>query len=200
MSEQPTPESTSPTRPRRRRTATPSPSAPPAIAPAVAESISAAPAPAPVEPASKDSQRAGAVAAQATGSLDRLAVERLEFTRGAIGGVRATDVAARMAVVGGVAASQVSVEVGFVNGIAAREATVQRGVVRGVLARDAHFEQAVVRSVVANTVHAGPNTGILFAVARQIDGEARVLMDWRGALAFGTALGAFFALVRLARR
>lgn len=136
----------------------------------------------------------------ATGSLDRVAVEVLEFERGAIGGVRATDVAARLAVVGGIAANHASVETGAVGGIIAREATVRQGVVSSVLAQNAHLEQALVRVVVANTVQAGPTSGILFAVARRIDGEARIILDWRGALAFGASLGAFLALIRLARR
>jgi len=57
-----------------------------------------------------------------------------------------------------------------------------------------------VRAMVANTVQTGPSTGILFAVARQIDGEAKILLDWRGALAFGASLGAFLALIRITRR
>ena len=88
----------------------------------------------------------------------------------------------------------------MVSGIAAREATVRQGVVRGVVAQHVHVEQALVRAVVANTVQTGPSTGILFAVARRIDGEAKILLDWRGALAFGGALGAFLALIRFSRR
>ena len=133
-------------------------------------------------------------------AVGALAVEALAFERGAIGGVRATDVTARLAMVGGVAANHVSIEMGAATGIVAREVTVHQGIVRGVLAQSAHVEQALVRSVVANTMHAGPSTGIVFAVARQIDGEARILLDWRGALAFGAGLGAFVALIRLARR
>ena len=139
-------------------------------------------------------------ATPATGLLDAVAVDTLEFERGAIGGVRATDVAARLAVVGGIAANHASVEMGAVSGIVAREATVQRGMVRGIVAQDVHVEQAFVRAVVANTVQTGPTTGILVAVARRIDGEAKILLDWRGALAFGAALGAFLALIRLSRR
>ena len=135
----------------------------------------------------------------ASGALDRVAVDVLEFERGAIGGVRATDVSARLAAIGGITANHVSLEKGAVSGIAAREATIRQGVVRGVLAQNAHLEQALVRVVVANTVQAGPTTGILVAVARQIDGEAKILLDWRGALAFGASLGAFLALIRLAR-
>lgn len=135
-----------------------------------------------------------------TGSIDRLEVDVLEFDRGAIGGVRAGDVAVRQAVVGGIAAGHASVEMGLVSGIAARDVTVQQGAVRGVLAQRVHVEQAVVRSVVANQVTTGPTTGILVAVARQIDGEAKILLDWRGGLAFGAALGAFLALIALGRR
>jgi hypothetical protein len=133
-------------------------------------------------------------------TADRIEVERLEFERGAIGGVRATDVAARQALVGGIAAGRASVEMGLVNFIAAREATLQQGAVRGVLGQTVHLEQTIVRTVVANHVQAGPTTAILVALARRIDGEARILLDWRGALALGAVLGTAYALVRLLRR
>jgi hypothetical protein len=142
----------------------------------------------------------GEPATPTTGSVDRVAVDVLDFERGAIGGVRATDVSARLAAVGGIAANHASVEQGAVNGILAREATVRQGIVRGVVAQNAHVEQSLVRAVVANTVEAGPSTGILFAVARRIDGDAKIFVDWRGALAFGASLGAFLALIRLSRR
>jgi hypothetical protein len=135
-----------------------------------------------------------------TGSVDNVAVDVLNFERGAIGGVRATDVTARLAAVGGIAANHASVEQGAVNGILAREATVRQGIVRGVVAQHVHVEQSMVRAVLANTVEAGPSTGILFAVARRIDGDAKIFVDWRGALAFGASLGAFLALIRFSRR
>ena len=72
--------------------------------------------------------------------------------------------------------------------------------VRGVVAQNVHVEQSLVRGVFANTVEAGPSTGILFAVARRIDGDAKIMLDWRGALAFGASLGAFLALIRFSRR
>ena len=123
----------------------------------------------------------------ALGRLDAGSVGRLEFRQGAIGGVRATDVTVRMAAVGG---------------IAARAASVRQGFVRAMLAQDVHVQQSFVRSLVANTVHTGPTSVILVALARRIDGEAKVLLDWRGALAFGAGLGAVLGLlrVRLPRR
>lgn len=153
--------------------------------PTISEPIATTPAPAPA-------------AIPTTGSV--VTVDTLDFERGAIGGVRATDVTARLAAVGGIAANHASVEMGSVGGIAAREATVRQGMVRGIVAQHAHVEQALVRAVVANTMQAGPSTGIFIALARRIDGEAKILLDWRGALAFGAGLGAFLALIRLARR
>lgn len=135
-----------------------------------------------------------------TRSIERLEVDQLDFARGAIGGVRAGDVAARQAAVGGIAAGHASVEMGTVGGIAAREVTVQQGAVRSVLAQTVHVEQALVRSVVANRVETGPTTAIVIAVARRIDGEAKVLLDWRGALALGAVLGVVYAAARLLRR
>ena len=155
-------------------------------------------------PAPSDAADAAAAPAElptpTTGSLDKLVVDVLDFQRGAIGGVRATDVKARLAVIGGIAANHASVERSVVNGLVAREATVRQGTVRGVVAQHAHVEQAFVRAMVANTVQTGPSTGILFAVARRIDGEAKILLDWRGALAFGAGLGALLALIRITRR
>jgi hypothetical protein len=133
-------------------------------------------------------------------SADHVEVDHLEFSRGAIGGVRASDVTARLAVIGGVAAGRASVRQSMVGGMAAREATVEQGIVRGLVAQEVHLEQSIVRSAVAGTIHAGPSTAIVFAVARQIDGEAKVLFDWRGALAFGAVLAALVAVIRLGRR
>ena len=71
---------------------------------------------------------------------------------------------------------------------------------RAVVAQEVHVEQSFVRAVVANRVEAGPATVIGFAVARRVDGEARILFDWRGALALAAAFGALAALFRLRRR
>jgi hypothetical protein len=191
--------------PKRRTPAPPVAPAPPA-APAAAEAAPGAePLAAAVEPALATGAPSPTLAVSAAippdvRSIDHLDVDQLEVSRVAIGGVRAGDVAARQAVVGGIAAGQASVEMGAVNGIAAREVTVQQGAVRAVLAQNVHVEQAIVRSVVANRVETGPTTAILVALARRIDGEAKVLLDWRGALALGAVLGAAYAAVRLLRR
>jgi hypothetical protein len=184
MTDEPTTQSAPTPPPRRRRAArppVPAVAAPegrvdlPAEAPA---GITAAPAP-PPEPA------------------PRVAVE---LARGAIGGIRAQDVHVRAGVVGGIAAGHASLERGLVGGIAAREARISQAVVRAVVAQEVHVEQSFVRAVVANRVEAGPATGIGFAVARRVDGDARILFDWRGALALAAVFGALAAVFRLRRR
>jgi len=124
----------------------------------------------------------------------------IELSRAVVGGIRAQDVHARTGVVGGMAAGRASVEMGVVGGIAAREASVSQGVVSAVLAQDVRIEQSLVRTVVANRVQAGPTTAIAFVLARQVDGNARILFDWRGALAFAAVFGALTAAFRLRGR
>ena len=124
----------------------------------------------------------------------------VEFSRGAVGGIRAQDVHVRTGVVGGIAGDHASVEMGLVGGIAAREASVSQGVVRTVLAQEVRVEQSLVRIVVANRVQAGPTTAIAFVLARRVDGEAKILFDWRGALALAAVFGALAAAFRVARR
>jgi hypothetical protein len=206
MTDSKPPEQTPAERPHRRR-AKPAEPAARTIEPVPAEPNANGPAApsgadAPVTLVAEESQGAALDAppdVPTTGAVGSVAVEHVEFERGAIGGVRATDVNARIAVIGGVAASSASVEIGMVTGIAAREVTVSQGVVRGVVAQQARVEQALVQSVVANRFEAGPTTVIGVALARRIDGEAKILLDWRGGLAFGAALGAFLALIRLVR-
>ena len=124
----------------------------------------------------------------------------VEVARGAVGGIRARDVHVRTGVVGGIAGDHASIEMGIVGVMAAREASVSQGIVRAVVAQDVRIEQSFVRSIAANRVHTGPTTAIAFVVARQVDGNARILFDWRGALALAGVLGALAAVLRLLRR
>jgi hypothetical protein len=123
----------------------------------------------------------------------------VELARGAVGGIRAQDVHVRSGVVGGIAGEHASVEMGLVGAIAAREASVSQAVVRTVLAQDVRIEQSLVRTVVANQVQVGPTTAIAFVLARRVDGNPRILFDWRGALALAAVFGALAAVFRVSR-
>jgi hypothetical protein len=122
------------------------------------------------------------------------------MSRCAIGGIRAQDVHVRNGVVGGMAGDHASVEMGLVGGIAAREASVSQSVVRSVLAQEVRIEQSLVRTVVANRVQVGPTTAIAFVLARQVDGNAKIMFDWRGALALAAVFGTLAAMLHLRRR
>jgi hypothetical protein len=43
-------------------------------------------------------------------------------------------------------------------------------------------------------------SGVLFLIARKVDGNVKAVLDWRGALAFGAAFGVVASLFRRRRR
>jgi hypothetical protein len=69
-----------------------------------------------------------------------------------------------------------------------------------IVAREVHVEQSIVRTVVANEFHAERTTGVLLLLARNVQGDVRTLLDWRGALALGAAFGVVSSLLRRRRR
>ena len=71
-----------------------------------------------------------------------------------------------------------------------------RGAARSILAREAHLEQSFAQTVVANHVSLERGSNAIIVLARRVDGDVRALLDWRGALAFGAALGVVIGLVR----
>jgi hypothetical protein len=56
--------------------------------------------------------------------------------------------------------------------------------------------QSLVRSLVANDVRFDRPSGVLVMLARRVEGDVRVLLDWRGALALGASIGLLVALFR----
>jgi hypothetical protein len=63
----------------------------------------------------------------------------------------------------------------------------------------AHIEQAFVRSVIAREVHFARGSGAGIVIAARVDGDARVLVDWRGGLAAGAVLGSLWVILRRLR-
>ena len=92
-----------------------------------------------------------------------------------------------------------AVEMGAIGAALGDEVRVTQGAVGTVLARDVRIEQAVVRTVVANNVRFERTTGVLFLVARRVEGNVRVLLDWRGAIVFGAAMGVVMSIFRRRR-
>jgi hypothetical protein len=75
---------------------------------------------------------------------------------------------------------------------------VSRGYARSILARNVQLDRAAARIVVAADVNA-QRSAVLFLVARRVQGDVRVLLDWRGAIAFGAAAGLVMGLLRRGR-
>jgi hypothetical protein len=120
--------------------------------------------------------------------------------RGAIGAVEAGEVVVSIGAIGAARAERVSVEMGAVGAVAGREVRVAQAGVGVVAALEARFEQAVVRSVIARDVHFARGSGAAVVIAARVDGDARILLDWRGGLAAGTVLGLVWLVWLVLRR
>ena len=58
-----------------------------------------------------------------------------------------------------------------------------------MLAREAHIDQALIGTVIAGQARFERNAGTLVLIAGRVEGNVRTLLDWRGALALGAAIG-----------
>jgi hypothetical protein len=116
--------------------------------------------------------------------------------RGAIGAVQAGEVVLSFGAIGAARAQRVSVEFGAVGALAGREVRVTQAGVGAVAAREARFEQAFVRSVIARDVQFARGSGAAVVIAGRVDGDARILLDWRGGLAAGSVLALVWLLLR----
>ena len=76
------------------------------------------------------------------------------------------------------------------------EVRVSQGYVRNVLARDVRFEQGMVGTAIARTATFERSSAVLVLIAKDVDGNVRTLLDWRGALAFGAVAGLLIGLLR----
>ena len=76
---------------------------------------------------------------------------------------------------------------------------MRQGAANVVFAREVELEQAFVQSVVAARAEIEEGANVLFLIAARVEGSVRPVLDWRGAVAFGTAFGIAAGLLRLRR-
>ena len=93
-------------------------------------------------------------------------------------------------------ADRVSVEMGGIGVAIASDARVSQGYVRNVLARDLRFEQGLIGTAITGRATFERTSAVMVLVARNVDGNVKALMDWRGAIAFGAAAGLVIGLLR----
>jgi hypothetical protein len=130
------------------------------------------------------------------GGLEEANARTIDISQGGIGRARADDIAISQGGIGFARGDRVSVEMGGIGAAIAGEVRLTQGGAGTILARDVRVEQAGVRTIIANHVHIERTTGVLFLIARRVDGNVRVVLDWRGALAFGAAFGIVVSLFR----
>ena len=123
-----------------------------------------------------------------------------EIVRGAVGRLDARTVAVTQGAVGAARAESLSLEMSAIGAAAAGEATISRSIARGVFAGEVHLEQAAAQTIFAERVTMESGSMALVVFARRVEGEVRPLLDWRGGLALGAALGVVFAILRPRRR
>lgn len=128
-----------------------------------------------------------------------LAAESVDLHRSAVGRVEAARIGVTQGAIGAARAESVTVEQGAVGAALGQHVEVSRGYARSILARQVQMDRAAARVVIAADVRTN-QTAVMFLVARKVSGDVRVLFDWRGALAFGAALGIVVGLIRRARR
>ncbi|HTK44174.1 MAG TPA: hypothetical protein VL749_02330 [Patescibacteria group bacterium] len=121
--------------------------------------------------------------------------ERVELRLSAVGMVDAGDVHFTQGALGAARADNVSVDMGAVGAAMADRVEVSRGYARSILARQVSLDRAAARVVVAADVKAD-RSAVMFLVARRVTGDVRVLLDWRGAVAFGAVAGLVLGLLR----
>jgi hypothetical protein len=147
-------------------------------------------------PAAAESPPGRSVAPEVEDDGATIEADRVDVRMGAVGRVESTELSVHQGAVGAARADRIVVERGAIGGAVAREVQLSQGVARGVLAQHVRIEQSFVRSVVAADVTTGGPTGIGILIARRVVGDVKVLLDWRGALAFGAAAGLVAGLVR----
>jgi hypothetical protein len=125
--------------------------------------------------------------------------ENVELRLSAVGMVDAGDVSFTQGALGAARADSVTVDRAVVGAALADNVSVSRGYARSILARQVQLDRAAARIVIAADVKA-ERSAVMFLVARRVTGDVRVLLDWRGAVAFGAIAGLVMGLLRLVPR
>jgi len=108
---------------------------------------------------------------------------------------RPDDIAVRMGGIGIARGERVSVELGAIGLAVGGDVSIVQGAARAVVARDVQMKQTLASTVMAGSVTMDRQSGAFIVIARRVDGTVRAVLDWRGALALGAAMGVAIALL-----
>lgn len=120
----------------------------------------------------------------------------VQIRQGGIANAQADDITVSMGGVALARADRVSVEMGGMGISFAREAHLTQGAARSLIAQDVHVDQSLVGTALAGRVTFNRPSGIFLLIAGRVEGPVQALLDWRGAIAFGAAVGLVVGLLR----
>jgi len=144
------------------------------------------------EPAALDAR--GGALRRDRGGIGKATADQVEVHVGGIGAAQAEDVFVQWGGIGATRADSVGVEFGAVGAALAGEVRVTQGFAGSVVAREATLEQVISRTVIAQRVAINRPSAIGILIAQHVQGDVRPLLDWRGALAAGVAVGVAAAI------
>jgi hypothetical protein len=126
--------------------------------------------------------------------------EHVDLHQAAARRVEAGEVNVTQGAIGLARADRIEVTQGAVGIALGDTVTVRQGMTRVFARGPVHLEQSFARVVVAGEVEVGPRGFAGLVIAREVSGPGRILMDWRGGLALGAALGLAWAFLRTRAR
>ncbi|HEY4633536.1 MAG TPA: hypothetical protein VIH00_06420 [Candidatus Limnocylindrales bacterium] len=130
------------------------------------------------------------------GGVQFAQARHVDIVQGGIMRAEATDIAVSQGAIGLARGDRVSLEMGGMLVAVAREARISQAYARQVIAREVDVDQAAIGTLVTARASFARRGLVGILVARQVEGDVRALLDWRGALAFGAALGVLLAVLR----
>jgi hypothetical protein len=122
--------------------------------------------------------------------------DQVDVRQGGIARVTATDVAVSQGGIAFARADRVSVELGGIGLAIAGDARVSQAMARTVVARDLYFEQGLIGTAVTARATFVRTSGVFLLVAKNVEGDVKAVLDWRGALALGAVVGLILAVFR----
>jgi hypothetical protein len=145
-----------------------------------------------------DTIEAGIVTVQ-QGGANLIKADRVDIKQGGAGRVEAQEITVRQGGIGLARGERVSVELGGVGAALGTNVELHQGFSRFLAARESvRMEQSGAMTVIADKVEMAPQSGVVFLIARHVQGPVNTLFDWRAAVAFGAAFGVAAGLLRRA--
>lgn len=126
--------------------------------------------------------------------------DAVEVHQGAVGRVDTSELTVTQGAIGAARADRIDVQMGGIGAVLSRDVTITQGGAGSVLAQNAQIDQSFVRTLVAREVTFRKPGAALVLIAQRVSGDVRVLLDWRGAIAFGAAFGLVAGLFGGGRR